>query len=85
MLRQSLFSLLSLGLATLASGGVLAPRGEDVAVDNKWKNHDQVDRFQQAPSSNKLRGELELLFKPYLNVPGGCFPYAAVDRDGYHG
>ncbi|TQN68419.1 putative DNA repair protein RAD50 [Colletotrichum shisoi] len=90
MLRQSLFSLLSLGLATLASGAALAPRGEDVdagdkAVGEKWVDHDKVERFQQAQSSDKRRGDLELLFKPYLHVKGGCFPYAAVDKEGNHG
>ncbi|GKT50581.1 uncharacterized protein ColSpa_10762 [Colletotrichum spaethianum] len=84
MLRHSLLSLFSLGLTVLVSGRTLSPRDGDVAVDNKWKDHSAIIPLQQQ-SAGGLRGELELRFKPSLNDKSGCFPYAAVDKDGYHG
>ncbi|KZL64779.1 NPP1 domain-containing protein [Colletotrichum tofieldiae] len=84
MLRHSLLSLFTLGLATFASGRALSPRDGDVAIDDKWKDHDALIPFQQQ-ASDGLRGEIELRFKPGLNDGSGCFPYAAVDKDGYHG
>ncbi|KAL2281947.1 hypothetical protein FJTKL_11219 [Diaporthe vaccinii] len=59
-------------------------RDGDVAVGDKWKNHDDITPFQQYPAHG-AESEIELLFKPGLNDGRGCFPYAAVDRDGYHG
>ncbi|KAH0422912.1 npp1 domain-containing protein [Colletotrichum camelliae] len=84
MLRHSFSSLILLGLTSLASGSVLYARGEDIAVGGKWKAHDQVTAFQQQ-AADGLEGELEIRFKPGLNDGSGCFPYAAVDKDGYHG
>ncbi|KAF4820154.1 hypothetical protein CGCSCA4_v001345 [Colletotrichum siamense] len=84
MLRHSFKSLILLGLTSLASGSVLYARGEDIAVGGKWKAHDQVTAFQQQ-ASDGIEGEIELRFKPGLNDGSGCFPYAAVDKDGFHG
>lgn len=84
MLRHSFSSLILLGLTSLASGSVLYARGKDVAVGGKWKNHDQITAFQQQ-ASDGVEGEIELRFKPGLNDASGCFPYAAVDKDGFHG
>ncbi|KAL0931308.1 NPP1 domain-containing protein [Colletotrichum truncatum] len=84
MLRHSLTSLLLLGLATFTSGRALSPRDGDVAIGDKFKDHDDIKAFEQA-ASDGTPGELELRFKPGLNDASGCFPYAAVDKDGYHG
>lgn len=53
-------------------------------MGDKWKNHDDITPFQQY-AADGTDGDIELLFKPGLNDGRGCFPYAAVDRDGYHG
>ncbi|TDZ31616.1 hypothetical protein C8035_v001852 [Colletotrichum spinosum] len=84
MLCPSLSPFVFLGLVSLASGRVLSARGGDVAVLDRWKPHDQVAVLQERASAG-VHGELELRFKPWLNVGGGCFPYAAVDKDGNHG
>ncbi|TEA13864.1 hypothetical protein C8034_v004082 [Colletotrichum sidae] len=87
MLRSSISSsLLFLGLATLSSGLALSPRkGDgDVAIAPGFINHDAVVPFQQQ-ASDGVEGEIEIHFKPWLNDGAGCFPYAAVDRSGFHG
>ncbi|UQC73690.1 necrosis inducing protein [Colletotrichum lupini] len=84
MLYQYFSPLLFLGLTSLASGSVLHARDGDVAVGDKWKPHAEVAVFQQQAAYD-LEGELELRFKPWLNDRSGCFPYAAVDKDGNHG
>ncbi|KAK1715100.1 necrosis inducing protein-domain-containing protein [Colletotrichum lupini] len=82
-MRHSFFSSL-LGLATLTAGAVLSPREKDVSLNNQWKNHDQIAAFQQQ-TADGTPGDIELRFKPWLNDGSGCFPYAAVDKDGFHG
>ncbi|OLN88273.1 hypothetical protein CCHL11_00051 [Colletotrichum chlorophyti] len=84
MLRHSFSSLVFLGLATLSTGHVLLPRDGDVAFGDKWKPHDMVTAFQQQ-AQDGVWGSIELLYKPGLNDGSGCFPYAAVDKDGNHG
>ncbi|KAH0419935.1 NPP1 domain-containing protein [Colletotrichum camelliae] len=84
MLHPLFSSLVFLGLTSLASSSVLNVRNGDIAVGNKWKPHDQVAIFQQE-ATDGLDGVLELRFKPVLNDASGCFPYAAVDKDGNHG
>lgn len=80
----SLKSLARLSLVGLACSRSILPRDGDVAVGDKWKNHDDITPFQQY-AADGTDGDIELLFKPGLNDGRGCFPYAAVDRDGYHG
>ncbi|OHE96868.1 necrosis inducing protein [Colletotrichum orchidophilum] len=82
-MRHSLFSCF-LGLTTFANGGVLRPRDGDVSLGDKWKNYDEIVPFQQQ-TADGTPGDIELRFKPWLNDGSGCFPYAAVDKDGNHG
>ncbi|TKW51532.1 hypothetical protein CTA1_8942, partial [Colletotrichum tanaceti] len=86
MLGNSLFTVLTLGLATVVSGASLTRRGGDVLAHNigGWVNHDKVEPFPEAVVQG-LVGLLQLQFKPMLNVPHGCFPYPALNRDGWHG
>lgn len=84
MSLPSFKSLVHLGLVGLASSRSILRRDGDLAVGDKWKNHDDITPFQQYAADGE-NGEIELLFKPGLNDGRGCFPYAAVDRDGYHG
>ncbi|KAK2050046.1 NPP1-domain-containing protein, partial [Colletotrichum somersetense] len=79
-----LLCLVLLGLSSLASSSVPYARDGDIAVGDKWKPYDQVEIFQQG-AAHGLEGILELRFKPMLNDASGCFPYAAVDKDGNHG
>ncbi|KAH0419894.1 npp1 domain-containing protein [Colletotrichum camelliae] len=81
MLRQ-LFHFAS--FLSFVHGSILHIRDGDIAVSNKWKDHDQITVLQQQ-TSDGLEGQLELRFKPWLNDASGCFPYAAIDKDGYHG
>lgn len=80
----SLKSLIHLSLVGLVCSRSILPRDGDVAVGDKWKDHDAIAAFQQYAAEG-AEGGIELLFKPGLNDGRGCFPYAAVDRDGYHG
>ncbi|KAJ0325017.1 hypothetical protein COL5a_007519 [Colletotrichum fioriniae] len=82
-MRHSLFPCF-LSLATLTAGAALSPREKDVSLNNQWKNHDEIAAFQQQ-TADGTPGDIELRFKPWLNDGSGCFPYAAVDKDGFHG
>ncbi|KAK1963845.1 NPP1-domain-containing protein, partial [Colletotrichum sublineola] len=84
MLNHMLLCLVLLGLSSLASSSVPYARDGDIAVGDKWKPYDQVEIFQQG-AARGLEGILELRFMPMLNDASGCFPYAAVDKDGNHG
>jgi hypothetical protein len=84
MSLSSLKSLVYLSLVCLVCSRSILRRDGDVAVGDKWKNHDDITPFQQYPADGE-GGDIELLFKPGLNDGRGCFPHAAVDRDGYHG
>lgn len=53
-------------------------------MGDKWLGHDKIKPFQQAKADG-LEGDLEERFKPWLNNGAGCYPYAAVDANGYHG
>ncbi|KAH0441242.1 NPP1 domain-containing protein [Colletotrichum camelliae] len=57
------------------------PRGGDDAGGHPWINHNEVTPFTQSPSPG-IEGQLELRFKPFLFVSGGCDPYPAVAPDG---
>lgn len=81
---SSFKSLVHLSLVGLACSRTILRRDGDVAVGDKWKNHDDVTPFQQY-AADGAEGDIELLFKPGLNDGRGCFPYAAVDKDGNHG
>lgn len=81
-MRVQSTTLLSLWLSTLAAGASISPR-KDNALDGMWINHNDIKPFQQAPAEG-IEGELEMRFKPWLNDGAGCYPYAAVNLEGFH-
>ncbi|KAK2006007.1 NPP1-domain-containing protein [Colletotrichum eremochloae] len=77
--------LLALSIPLLGFvNSALLPRGGDVAVGDKWLDHDKVVPLSASPDSG-LIGDLEEQFMPLIHAWGGCVPYAAVDANGYAG
>ncbi|KAK2031055.1 NPP1-domain-containing protein [Colletotrichum zoysiae] len=62
----------------------ILPRDGDVAVDNKWLDHDKIVPIP-ASLDGGIKGDLEDRFSPLLHPLAGCTPYAAVDANGYVG
>ncbi|KAK1950838.1 hypothetical protein LY78DRAFT_697918 [Colletotrichum sublineola] len=59
-------------------------RGSDVAVGDKWKDHDKVKPLPALPDDG-IMGDLEVQYSPFLFTADGCIPYPAVDGNGYAG
>lgn len=82
-----LFLIPTLGFAT-ATPFQIPPshwkRGGDVAVGNKWLDHDKIAAFPETPSYD-IDGEVQMAFKPLLHSWHGCVPYPAVDANGNAG
>ncbi|KXH31171.1 necrosis inducing protein [Colletotrichum simmondsii] len=83
---MKLTSLATFLLASVPSvlSATLQARAKDVAVDGKWKNHDDIHSLP-AEAASGSKGELQLRFQPFIKVLGGCVPFPAVDAEGFLG
>ncbi|KAF4783854.1 necrosis inducing protein [Colletotrichum scovillei] len=59
-------------------------RGGDVAVEDKWLDHNKIVALEESPGYD-LIGEIETTFRPLLHSYSGCIPYPAVDANGNAG